>query len=69
VPELSTVEQPIAQIAETAVVTLQTLIETPARQLPNSYYRPVLRKRASTGPVRAALKVRGQAGAARVALD
>ena len=38
VPELSTVEQPIAQIAETAVVTLQTLIETPTRQLPNSYF-------------------------------
>jgi DNA-binding LacI/PurR family transcriptional regulator len=57
VPELSTVEQPIAQIAETAVVTLQTLIETPTRQLPNSYYRPVLRKRASSGPVRAALQV------------
>ena len=57
VPELSTVEQPIAQIAETAVVTLQTLIETPTRQLPNSYFRPVLRKRASSGPVRAALQV------------
>jgi DNA-binding LacI/PurR family transcriptional regulator len=50
VPELTTVEQPIAQIADTAVFTLQTLIENPDRQLPSSYYRPVLRKRASTAP-------------------
>jgi DNA-binding LacI/PurR family transcriptional regulator len=48
VPELTTVEQPIAQIADTAVFTLETLIEHPERQVPNSYYRPVLRKRAST---------------------
>jgi DNA-binding LacI/PurR family transcriptional regulator len=48
VPELTTVEQPIAQIADTAVQTLQTLIEQPGRALPNSYYRPVLRVRAST---------------------
>ena len=48
VPELTTVEQPITQIADTAVLTLETLIEHPGRQVPNSYYRPVLRKRAST---------------------
>jgi DNA-binding LacI/PurR family transcriptional regulator len=48
VPELTTVEQPIDQIADTAVQTLLTLIEQPGRALPNSYYRPVLRKRAST---------------------
>jgi DNA-binding LacI/PurR family transcriptional regulator len=48
VPELTTVEQPITQIADTAVFTLETLIEHPGRQVPNSYYRPVLRKRAST---------------------
>ena len=48
VPELTTVEQPIKQIADTAVETLQKLIENPARQLPNSYFRPVLRIRAST---------------------
>jgi DNA-binding LacI/PurR family transcriptional regulator len=54
VPELTTVEQPIAQIADAAVQTLQTLIDNPSRQLPNSYYRPKLRKRASTGPVHAA---------------
>jgi len=48
VPELTTVEQPIAQIADTAVETLQSLIERPDRKLPNSYFRPVLRARAST---------------------
>ena len=54
VPALTTVEQPIAQIAETAVETLQSLIEQPERKLPNSYFRPVLRVRASTAaPARA----------------
>ncbi len=54
VPELTTVEQPIAQIADTAVETLQSLIEQPERKLPNSYFRPVLRVRASTAaPARA----------------
>ena len=48
VPELTTVEQPIDQIADTAVQTLLTLIEQPGRALPSSYYRPVLRARAST---------------------
>jgi hypothetical protein len=47
-PALTTVEQPIAQIADTAVQTLQTLIEQPTRPLPNSYFRPVLRVRGST---------------------
>ena len=49
-PALTTVEQPIAQIADTAVQTLQTLIEQPTRPLPNSYFRPVLRVRSSTAP-------------------
>lgn len=48
VPELTTVEQPIALIAETAVDTLQRLIAEPERPLPSSYFRPVLRVRAST---------------------
>jgi DNA-binding LacI/PurR family transcriptional regulator len=56
-PELTTVEQPIAQIADTAVQTLLTLIEQPERPLPNSYYRPVLRVRGSTSaPTRAAVR-------------
>ena len=42
-------EQPIAQIAETVVQTLRTLIEDPTRKLPSSYFRPVLRVRASSG--------------------
>lgn len=49
-PTLTTVEQPIAQIADTAVQTLQTLIEQPTRPLPNSYFRPVLRLGGSTAP-------------------
>jgi DNA-binding LacI/PurR family transcriptional regulator len=54
VPELTTVEQPIERIAQTAVETLRSLIEEPGRQLPNSYFRPVLRARASTAaPARA----------------
>jgi DNA-binding LacI/PurR family transcriptional regulator len=60
IPELTTVEQPIARIADTAVQTLQTLIEQPGRALPNSYFRPLVRVRASTGaprPVRAHLQV------------
>ena len=48
VPELTTVVQPIAQIADTAVQTLQTLIEQPGRSLPSSYFRPVLHVRDST---------------------
>ena len=47
-PELTTVEQPIAQIADTAVKTLQSLIEDPDRTVPNSYFRPALRVRDST---------------------
>lgn len=54
VPELTTVEQPIAQIADTAVTTLQSLIEQPERKLPNSYFRPVLRVRASSAALREA---------------
>jgi DNA-binding LacI/PurR family transcriptional regulator len=48
-PPLTTVEQPIAQIADTAVGTLQALISNPSRPVPNSYFRPVLRIRGSTG--------------------
>ena len=48
-PALTTIEQPIAEIAQTAVDTLRTLIEDP-KALPNSYFRPNLRIRSSTGP-------------------
>jgi LacI family sucrose operon transcriptional repressor len=56
VPELTTVEQPIDEIATTAVETLKGLIERPGSSLPNSYFRPTLRIRASTAaPVGAAV--------------
>jgi DNA-binding LacI/PurR family transcriptional regulator len=58
VPPLTTVEQPIVQIADTAVETLESLIVAPERALPNSYFRPVLRVRGTTAaPTRTRLKV------------
>jgi DNA-binding LacI/PurR family transcriptional regulator len=48
VPELTTVEQPIDRIAATAVQTLESLIANPDGPLPDSYFRPTLRVRAST---------------------
>jgi DNA-binding LacI/PurR family transcriptional regulator len=50
-PPLTTIEQPIAEIADTAVRALQTLIDDPHARLPSSYFRPTLRVRGSTGPV------------------
>jgi DNA-binding LacI/PurR family transcriptional regulator len=49
-PPLTTVEQPIDAIAETAVNALQALIEEPERSLPNYLFRPRLRVRSSTAP-------------------
>lgn len=49
-PPLTTVEQPIGDIAETAVNALQELIENPGRSLPNFVFRPQLRVRGSTAP-------------------
>jgi DNA-binding LacI/PurR family transcriptional regulator len=48
-PPLTTIEQPIGVIAQTAVDSLRILIEEP-RPLPNSYFRPNLRIRSSTAP-------------------
>jgi DNA-binding LacI/PurR family transcriptional regulator len=48
VPPLTTVEQPIQQIAESAVDVLQTLIRDPGSTLPNLLFRPRLRVRDST---------------------
>jgi DNA-binding LacI/PurR family transcriptional regulator len=42
-PSLTTVEQPIDDIAETAVNALHSLIEQPERPLPNFVFRPQLR--------------------------
>ena len=42
-PLLTTVEQPIDEIAETAVGALRRLIDDPHRPLPHYVYRPLLR--------------------------
>jgi DNA-binding LacI/PurR family transcriptional regulator len=47
-PPLTTVEQPIADIARTAVEALQALIGEPTQTLPDYVFRPRLRIRAST---------------------
>jgi DNA-binding LacI/PurR family transcriptional regulator len=49
-PSLTTVEQPIDDIAETAVNALRTLIADPDKPLPDYSFRPRLRVRGSTGP-------------------
>src|SRR5919199_535293 len=47
-PALTTVEQPIEEIAETAVNALRTRMDSPTKPLPDSFFRPRLRERAST---------------------
>ena len=49
-PPLTTVEQPIEEIAETALNALQTLIAEPEKPLPDYTFRPRLTVRASTAP-------------------
>lgn len=49
-PPLTTIEQPIDEIADTAVGALLTLIEEPTRQLPDFRFRPRLKLGASTAP-------------------
>ena len=49
-PPLTTVEQPIQEIAETAVTALRTLIAEPEKPLPDYSFRPRLRVRGSTAP-------------------
>ena len=49
-PPLTTVEQPIDEIAETAVDALCSLIEQPRRIVPRMIFRPRLRARGSTAP-------------------
>jgi len=49
-PPLTTIEQPIREIADTAVANLQALIDDGSTVLPNSYYRPTLRVRGTTAP-------------------
>jgi DNA-binding LacI/PurR family transcriptional regulator len=47
-PALTTMEQPISEIAETAVNALRTLIAEPEKPLPDYSFRPRLRVREST---------------------
>jgi DNA-binding LacI/PurR family transcriptional regulator len=47
-PPLTTVEQPIEEIAETAVNALRSLIDDPRKPLPDYSFRPRLTVRAST---------------------
>jgi DNA-binding LacI/PurR family transcriptional regulator len=49
-PPLTTVEQPIEEIAETAVNALRTLIAEREKPLPDYSFRPSLRVRGSTAP-------------------
>jgi DNA-binding LacI/PurR family transcriptional regulator len=49
-PPLTTVEQPIAEIAETAVNALRTLVSEPEKPLPDYSFRPQLAVRGSTAP-------------------
>ena len=51
-PSLTTVEQPIAEIAHTAIRSLQSLIDDPQARIPSSYFRPTLRAGDSTAPPR-----------------
>src|SRR5919106_1404390 len=51
-PLLTTIAQPIAEIADTAVDALRRLIDEPARPVPHFVFRPQLRLRGSTGAPR-----------------
>jgi DNA-binding LacI/PurR family transcriptional regulator len=49
-PPLTTIEQPIPVISETAVNALHSLIKEPMRPLPNFVFRPKLRRGGTTAP-------------------
>jgi DNA-binding LacI/PurR family transcriptional regulator len=51
-PALTTIEQPIGDIADTAIGALLTMIKEPERALPAYVFRPKLRVGASTAPPR-----------------
>jgi DNA-binding LacI/PurR family transcriptional regulator len=50
-PRLTTIEQPIAEIADTAVDALRRLIDQPDRPLPHFVFPPKLRRGESTASV------------------
>ncbi len=49
-PSLTTIEQPIAEIARTAVAALRRLIDEPAEAVPSVGFRPRLRRGGTTAP-------------------
>jgi DNA-binding LacI/PurR family transcriptional regulator len=48
-PPLTTIEQPIGEIAATAIELLQTVIAEPCRSVPRVLYQPRLRRGGTTG--------------------
>jgi DNA-binding LacI/PurR family transcriptional regulator len=61
-PSLTTVEQPIEDIAGTAIGALHTLISESPPSLPNYVFRPRLRIRRSTGPAPTGTRAKGERG-------
>ena len=53
-PPLTTVEQPIDEIARTAVDALRAKVERPDERQPSYVFRPRLRTGATTGPLNTA---------------
>jgi len=49
-PSLTTVEQPIDEIAETAIEALRALVDDPGQTLPSYVFRPTLRIGGTTAP-------------------
>lgn len=49
-PELTTVEQPIDEIARTAVRALEALVSSPERTQPSYVFRPLLRRGGTSAP-------------------
>ena len=49
-PPLTTVEQPIDEIAETAIAALQRQIDAPEQTRPSYVFRPRLREGGTTAP-------------------
>ena len=50
IPQLTTIEQPIDEIADTTVVALESLMEAPDAILPRYVFRPSLRRGGTTAP-------------------
>lgn len=60
-PPLTTIEQPIVEIAGTAVTALQRLITEPQETVPSFVFRPRLLPGGTTAPPRRALRTTGSA--------